>query len=137
MKNQPTAFEKSNVLDMQGKLCYDLILMRQKFIAIPREVFQDVISKRIIPTDIMVYMYLCSKCAHGKPVYIDRNRIRKDLGGVSLSKVSDSLKRLKSAGHIERRKLNGPTSTELLTFVKDKNNIFIKGILQNEDFSQI
>jgi hypothetical protein len=111
--------------------------MKQKFIAIPREVFADVVSKKIIPTDIMIYMYLCSKCAHGRPIYINRERMRKEMGGISLSKLSDSLKRLKGAGHIQRRKLNGPTTTEMLTFVKDRNNIFIKGIQQDEDFSKV
>jgi hypothetical protein len=111
--------------------------MQQKFIAIPREVFSDVVSKRIIPTDIMVYMYLCSKCAHGKPIFLNREKMRLDMGDISLSKLSDSLKRLKAAGHIQRRKLNGPTSTEMLTFVKDRHSIFIKGIQQNEDFSKV
>ena len=111
--------------------------MKQKFIAIPREVFLDVVAKRIIPTDIMVYIYLCSKCAHGKPLYTSRERMCADMGDISLSKLSDSLKRLKRAGHILRRKLNGPTTTEMLTFVKDKNNIFIKGVPQNEDFSKV
>ena len=111
--------------------------MKQKFIAIPREVFLDVVSKRIIPTDIMVYIYLCSKCAHGKPVFINRNTMCEDMGNISLSKLSDSLKRLRRAGHIDRNKLNGPTSTEMLTFVKDRNNIIIKGVSQNEDFSKV
>lgn len=101
--------------------------MKQKFISIPTEIFDDTISKKMIASDIMVYMYLCSKGAHGKPFYINRMRICRDLGGISLSRVSDSLKRLCENNHINRTRLNGTTSTELLTFVKDRNNIFIKG----------
>jgi predicted transcriptional regulator len=101
--------------------------MKQKFISIPSEIFNDTISKKMIPADIMIYMYLCSKAAHGKPVYINRSKMCKDLGGISLSRISDSLKRLSNNGHINRCQLNGTTSTELLTFVKDKNNIFIRG----------
>lgn len=102
--------------------------MKQKFIAIPSQIFKDTVNKKMIASDIMVYMYLCSKGAHGKPFYINRVRICKELGGISLSRVSDSLKRLSNNGHIQRTKLNGATSTELLTFVKDKNHIFIKGM---------
>ena len=101
--------------------------MNQKFITIPREIYLDVVEKRIIPTDILVYMYLCSKGSHGKPIYLNRLRMCKDLGGISLSKLADSLKRLIGSGHLERSKLNGSTSTALLTFVKDRNNIYIKG----------
>ena len=101
--------------------------MNQKFISIPKEIFSDTICKRMIPSDIMVYMYLCSKAAHGKPVYLNRKKMCKDLGGISLSRISDSLKRLCKNGHIVRSKLNGSTSTELKTFVKDKHNIYIRG----------
>jgi DNA-binding MarR family transcriptional regulator len=102
--------------------------MRQKFISIPSEIFKDTISKKMIPSDMMVYMYLCSKGAHGKPIYINRLRMCRDLGNISVSRVSSSLKRLVKNGHINRAKLNGATSTELLTFVKDRNNIFIRGM---------
>jgi len=101
--------------------------VNQKFITIPREIYLDVVSKRIIPTDILVYMYLCSKGSHGRPIYLNRLRMCKDLGGISLSKLADSLKRLIGSGHLQRSNLNGATSTELLTFVKDRNNIYIKG----------
>ena len=102
--------------------------MNQKFISIPVEIFKDTIGKKMIASDIMIYMYLCSKGAHGKPFYINRVAICKALGGISLSRASGSLKRLSDNGHIVRTKLNGSTSTELLTFVKDKNHIFIKGM---------
>jgi DNA-binding MarR family transcriptional regulator len=102
--------------------------MKQKFISIPSEIFNDTVLKKMIPSDMMVYMYLCSKGAHGKPIYINRVSMCRELGNVSISRVSASLKRLTSNGHINRSKLNGATSTELLTFVKDRNNIFIRGM---------
>lgn len=91
--------------------------------------------KRLIPTDIMTYIYLCAKCSHGKPVFLCRDVMRNDLGGISLSKLSDSLKRLCDNKHLTRTKLNGVTSTELLTFVKDRKNIYIRGRLQSESGS--
>jgi hypothetical protein len=101
--------------------------MPQKFIAVPIEIYLEVTSNKLIPTDILTYIYLCKKCAHGKPVYLSRGKMCKDLGGVSLSRLSDSLKRLADGGHINRARLNGTTSTSLLTFVKDRNHIYIKG----------
>jgi DNA-binding MarR family transcriptional regulator len=105
-----------------------LLVVKQNFVSIPSQIFKDVISKQLIPVDMQVYMFLASKGAHGKVMYINRHQIRKELGGVSLSRVSDSLRRLSKCGHIKRTKLNGITSTRLLSFVKDKNNIFIKGV---------
>ena len=134
LKIQPSVFEKSNELDNSQEKCYPLT-MNQKFIAVPREIYVDAISKKLIPTDIMVYMYLCAKCAHGNPVYICRTEMCRDLGGISLSKLSDSFKRLCRNRHLNRRKLNGTTSTSLLTFVKDRSNIYIKGELQSENRS--
>ena len=106
--------------------------MAQKFIAVPNAIYLDVTRNRLIPTDILTYIYLCSKCAHGKPIYLSRDRMRKEMGGVSLSRLSDSLKRLSRHGHVNRNRLNGTTSTSLLTFVKDRNHIYIKGRNQNE-----
>jgi len=102
--------------------------MKQKFLAIPSEIFDDIVSKKIINSDLTLYMYLCSKGAHGKPIYVSRSKICSELGGVSPSRVSGGLRRLAKSGHIKRTKLNGITSTSLLTFVKDKNHIFIKGL---------
>tara|TARA_Y100000004_G_C8950602_1_gene428299 strand:- start:1536 stop:1865 length:330 start_codon:yes stop_codon:yes gene_type:complete len=104
-----------------------LIKMKQKFISIPRELLEDLISGKLISIDICVYMYLCSKCSHGHRVFITRNEMLKSLTNMSLSRLSSSLSRLVEAGHLERKKLNGVTSTRLLTFVKDRHNIFIKG----------
>ena len=101
--------------------------MPQKFITVPNIIYLDVTKRKLIPTDILTYIYLCSKCAHGKPIYLSRNRMPKEMGGVSLSRLSDSLKRLSLYGHVNRSRLNGVTSTSLLTFVKDKNHIYIKG----------
>jgi hypothetical protein len=132
LKIQPRAFEKTNKLDISGERWYSLIV-KQKFIAVPRQIYVDVTLKRLIPTDIMIYIYLCAKCSHGKPVFLSRESMRKDLGGISLSKLADSLKRLSDNNHLSRTKLNGITSTELLTFVKNKENIYIRGRLQHED----
>ena len=52
-----------------------------------------------------------------------------------MSKLADSLRRLCANKHLARTKLNGVTSTLLLTFVKDRGNIFIKGRLQDENSS--
>jgi hypothetical protein len=104
--------------------------MKQKFIAIPSAIYSDLISGKMIASDLMIYMYLCSKAAHGKPIFTPRSRMISDLGDISLSRLNSSLKRLTKSGHIRRKKLNGVTSTKLLTFVKDKNNILIKGNTQ-------
>lgn len=104
--------------------------MKQKFISIPSAVYKDLVSGNMIASDLMVYMYLCSKAAHGKPIYINRDIMIEDMGGISLSRLTASFKRLSYCGHIKRRRLNGTTSTQLLTYVKDKNNISIKGTLQ-------
>ena len=101
--------------------------MKQKFISIPKELLEDLIEDKLIAIDICVYMYLCSKCSHGHRVFITRKEMLKSLGSMSLSRLSSSLSRLVESGHLERKKLNGTTSTRLLTFVKDRNNIFIKG----------
>jgi hypothetical protein len=106
--------------------------MAQKFIAVPNAIYADVTSNKLIPTDILTFIYLCSKCAHGKPIYLSRRRMCEDLGGLSLSRLSDSLKRLSQNGHVNRNRLNGATSTSLLTFVKDRNHIYIRGRNQNE-----
>jgi hypothetical protein len=107
-----------------------IISMKQKFIAIPSAIYSDLISGKMIASDLMIYMYLCSKAAHGKPIFTPRSRMISDLGDISLSRLNSSLKRLTKSGHIRRKKLNGVTSTKLLTFVKDKNNILIKGNTQ-------
>lgn len=104
--------------------------MKQKFISIPSAVYKDLVRGRMIASDLMVYMYLCSKAAHGKPIYTNREIMIEDMGGISLSRLTASFKRLSSCGHIKRKRLNGTTSTQLLTYVKDKNNISIKGDLQ-------
>ncbi len=104
--------------------------MKQKFISIPSAIYSDLISGKMIASDLMIYMYLCSKAAHGKPIFTPRSKMISDLGHISLSRLNSSLKRLIDSGHIKRRKLNGVTSTRLLTFVKDKNNILIKGDMQ-------
>ncbi len=101
--------------------------MKQKFITIPVSIMDDVISGKLISTDVMIYMFLSSKCSHGKRVFMSRKKMRDGLGGVSVSRLSASLGRLSSAGHLEREKLNGITSTRLLTFVKDRYNIYTKG----------
>lgn len=119
---------KKNI-DLSDIFCYHLI-MKQKFISIPSAIYQDLISGNMIASDLMVYMYLSSKGAHGKPIFISRQTMIKDLGNISISRLSSSLKRLSQSGHIARRKLNGITSTRLLTFVKDRNNILVKGDMQ-------
>ena len=105
-------------------------MMKQKFISIPSAIYADLISGKMIASDLMVYMYLCSKGAHGKPIYISRQKMINDLGDISLSRLNSSLKRLIDAEHITRRRLNGATSTRLLTFVKDRNNILVKGAVK-------
>lgn len=104
--------------------------MKQKFISIPSAVYRDLISGGMIASDLMIYMYLASKAAHGKPIYTSRESMVGDLGGISLSRLNSSFNRLTKCGHIKRKKLNGTTSTQLLTFVKDKYNISIKGTIQ-------
>ena len=104
--------------------------MKQKFISIPSAVYNDLVSGGMIASDLMVYMYLASKAAHGKPIYTNRESMVTDLGGISLSRLNASFNRLSKCGHIKRKKLNGATSTQLLTFVKDRNNISIKGAIQ-------
>ena len=99
----------------------------QKFIAIPWKIQEDVVRGRLIGTDLAVFMHLASKCGHGERIFSSRETIQKAMGGVSLSKISDSLSRLSKAGHLERKRLNGATSTRLLTFVKDSKHIYIKG----------
>jgi hypothetical protein len=99
----------------------------QKFIAVPWKIQEDVIKGNLIGTDLMVFMYLASKASHGRRIFTSREVMKEDLGGISLSKVADSLGRLSKAGHVERQRLNGVTSTRLLTFVKNANNIYIKG----------
>ncbi|MBD35878.1 MAG: hypothetical protein CL512_03840 [Actinobacteria bacterium] len=100
----------------------------QKFIAVPWKIQEDVIKGDLIGTDLMIFMYLASKAGHGRRIFTSRESMQEELGGVSLSKVADSLGRLAKAGHIERQRLNGVTSTKLLTFVKNANNIYIKGV---------
>lgn len=102
----------------------------QRFIAVPWKIQEDVIRGRLIGTDLAVFMYLASKCGHGKRIFTSRESIQEAMGGVSLSRVADSLKRLSKAGHIERRRLNGATSTRLLTFVKDAKHIYVKGKME-------
>ena len=104
--------------------------MKQKFISIPSAVYNDLVTGSMIASDLMVYMYLASKAAHGKTIYTNRGVMAEDLGGISLSRLNASFNRLTACGHIKRRKLNGTTSTQLLTFVKDKHNISIKGSIQ-------
>ena len=99
----------------------------QKFVSIPSEVHRDVTEGRLIGNDLSVFMYLAAKGGHGQRIFSTRESIQKALGGVSPSKVSDSLKRLSIAGHIKRKKLNGVTATRLLTFVQDAQNIYVKG----------
>ena len=107
--------------------------MKQKFLSIPRQIMEDLVSGELISTDVMVYMFLCSKCSHGKRVFLSRKAMLKNLGSMSLSRLSSSLSRLVDAGHLERRRLNGTTSTRLLTFVKDRSNIYIRGKNINEN----
>lgn len=104
--------------------------MKQKFISIPSAVYRDLVSGSMIASDLMVYMYLASKASHGKPIYTNRDSMVKDLGGISLSRLNSSFGRLSECGHIRRKKLNGTTSTQLLTFVRDRNNISVKGLVQ-------
>ncbi len=99
----------------------------QKFIAIPWKIQEDVIKGKLIGTDLAVFMHLASKCGHGERIFTSRESIQEAMGGISLSRVADSLGRLNKAGHIERKRLNGATSTRLLTFVKDAKHIYIKG----------
>lgn len=99
----------------------------QKFIAIPWTIQEDVVKGTLIGTDLMVFMHLASKCGHGERIFTNRESIQEAMGGVSLSRIADSLGRLAKAGHIERKRLNGATSTRLLTFVKDAKHIYIKG----------
>jgi|TARA_B110000495_G_scaffold1151_1_gene816 hypothetical protein len=104
--------------------------MKQKFIAIPSVVYRDLFEGNMIASDLMVYMYLCSKAAHGKPIFTRREVMVGDLGGISLSRLTASFKRLIRCGHLKRTRLNGVTSTQLLTYVKDKNTISVKGLVQ-------
>ena len=101
----------------------------QKFISIPCQIHRDITEGKLIGNDLTVFMHLASKGGHGERIYTTRESIQEALGGASPSKISDSLKRLSVAGHIKRKKLNGITSTRLLTFVKDAKNIYVKGKL--------
>tara|TARA_A200000159_G_C7336247_1_gene345205 strand:+ start:78 stop:413 length:336 start_codon:yes stop_codon:yes gene_type:complete len=111
--------------------------MKQKFISVPTPIMEDLINGALISTDVMVYMFLSAKCSHGKRVFMSRQKMVSGLGGMSVSRLSSSLSRLSKAGHLERIKLNGSTSTRLLTFVKDRYNIYVKGKNIYEDFSKV
>ena len=91
------------------------------FQRLPEEIFNDINKRKLISADMHFYYYLLSKGGHGGPIYISEKKMAADLG-VSIGKVQHSIKRLKSCGHIIRKKTAGNHSTRLITFIRNLNN---------------
>jgi predicted transcriptional regulator len=91
------------------------------FQKLPDEIFRDIIRGKLISADMHFYYYLLSKGGHGSPVFISEKRMAEDLN-VSVGKVQLAIRRLKSGGHIERRKTTRGCYTKLLTIAKRKTN---------------
>ena len=99
----------------------------RKFTQIPSAIQEDVINGKLIGNDLVVYNYLVSKAAHGKPIFFTNERIGRDLGGMSYGKISASLSRLKKAQHISRFKTYNRTATKLETAVLQGGKLKIRG----------
>jgi len=106
-----------------------MIKLMRKFIQVPMEIQEDVISGKLIGNDLVVYNYLLTKGSHGKPFFFSNEKIGNDLGGMSYGKISASLGRLSKAQHIKRKKTCNKTSTQLLTFITNSKLIKIRGKL--------
>ncbi|NDG51697.1 MAG: hypothetical protein EBY39_01555 [Flavobacteriia bacterium] len=99
----------------------------KKFIQMPLVLQDDVIDGKLIGNDLLIYCYLLTKASHGEPIFFSNKKIGDDLGGMSHGKVSASLSRLSSAGHIRRFRTCNKTGTQLKTIVRNKGNITIRG----------
>ena len=99
----------------------------KKFTQIPNEIQKDIIDGKLIGNDLVIYNYLVSKAAHGKPVFFTNEKIGNDLGGMSYGKISASLSRLKKAQHISRFKTCNRTATKLETAVLDGGKLIVRG----------
>ena len=104
-----------------------MIGFMKKFTQIPNSIQQDIIDGKLIGNDLVVYNYLVSKAAHGRPIFFTNERIGKDLGGMSYGKISASISRLKKAKHISRFKTYNRTGTTLETVVLQGGKVITKG----------
>lgn len=93
----------------------------------PLVIQSDVIKGKLIGNDLLIYSYLLTKAGHGEPIFFSNKKIGDDLGGMSHGKVSASLSRLSSAGHIRRFRTCNKTGTQLKTIVKEKGNVIVRG----------
>lgn len=89
------------------------------FQRLPKKIFEDINKNKLISADMHFYYYLLSKGGHGHPIFISEKTMAEDLN-VSIGKIQHSIKRLKNAGHIERKKTAGNYRTRLITFIKNK-----------------
>jgi hypothetical protein len=99
----------------------------KKFIQMPLVIQDDVVEGKLIGNDLLIYSYLLTKASHGEPIFFSNKKIGDDLGGMSHGKVSASLSRLSSAGHIRRFRTCNKTGTQLKTMVQNKGNMIIRG----------
>ena len=99
----------------------------RKFTQVPNRILKDVLDGELIGNDLVVYIHLLNKAGHGKPIYLTNEKIGKDLGGMSVGKISASLNRLSRTGHIKRRKTSTRTETTLKTFVQSSKRMYVKG----------
>jgi hypothetical protein len=104
--------------------------MNKKFSQIPTVIHEDIIHGKLIGNDLLVYNYLAIRGSHGKPFFLSNKEIGLDLGGMSYGKISASLNRLSSNGHISRKKTCNKTQTTLKTLVMSPGGLFIKGVKQ-------
>jgi hypothetical protein len=99
----------------------------KKFTQIPNAIQEDIVNGKLIGNDLVVYNYLVSKAAHGRPIFYTNERMGRELGGMSYGKISASLSRLKKANHISRFKTYNRTATKLETAVLQGGKMIVRG----------
>ena len=97
--------------------------MPLKFIQVPSIIVEDVAEGKLIPNDILTYTYLikATNNAGGKFLLKTEGEMANEIivngRPISTSKVTKSLRRLRSAGHISREYSSRSSKTTILTKV--------------------
>lgn len=97
--------------------------MSLKFIQVPSIIVEDIEKGKLIPNDMLTYTYLikATNKAGGKFLLKTESEMAREIivsdKPISTSKVTKSLRRLRDAGHIERRYSSRSSKTIILTKV--------------------
>lgn len=95
--------------------------MPLKFIQVPSIIVEDIEKGKLIPNDILTYTYLikATNRAGGKFLLKTESEMAGEIivndKPISTSKVTKSLRRLRDAGHIERKYSSRSSKTIILT----------------------